>query len=156
MSIYNDHTIYNIRKICNNIFSIIFLGVQKVLLVMTKKPSYRKSDKIKQTLKEWNTIEGVELYAPLYQLYNKLFLATQNRKLECLDYYIDIERNSENEPDFPFMYAEIKGTWELPLKDRYKLHLQLMKRVLSNDKTLVYSDDNYIRSEEEGQLTLFN
>ena len=35
-------------------------------------PSYRKTDKIKDFIKEWNTIENIELYEPLYKLCSQL------------------------------------------------------------------------------------
>ena len=117
-------------------------------------PSFRMEEKVKQTLKEWNTIEDVELYKPLYELCSQLFLATQNNKLECLNYYIDHERDSETGEEYTVMYAEIKDTWQLELKDRYNKHLDLLIRVMSNDTTLIYCNNSEVQA-DEGQLSLF-
>jgi hypothetical protein len=127
----------------------------------SKKPSFRVEDKIKKTLLEWNTIEGVELYEKLYNICSQLFLATQNHKLECLNYYIDYERDCEKGEEYTVMYAEIKNTYDLPMIERYNQHKELLKRVLSNDKTLIYSKYNFSCNpyneidENTGQLSLF-
>lgn len=124
--------------------------------VRNKKPSFKKRDKIKETLREWNTIKDVELYQPLYELCSQLFLTTQNRHLECLNYYIDTENDGENCPNQVVMYAEIKDTWELPLKERYNKHLELLKRVMSNDTTLIYCNSITQSDDAGGQLSLFS
>lgn len=116
-------------------------------------PSYSKIDKIKEVLAEWNTIEDVELYKDLYEICSQLYLATYFKKLECLNYYTDIEY--DNGQEITVYTAEIKDTWELPLKKRYKLHKDLLQRVMSNDITLVYSNNPKTQTEEDGQLTLF-
>ena len=123
-------------------------------------PSFRVEDKIRQTLSEWNTIEGVELYEDLYILCSQLFLATRYHKLACLNYYIDYERDSEKGEEYTVMYAEIKNTYDLPMKERYNKHLNLLKRVMSNDTTLIYCDNNMVNKDAEddeklGQLSLF-
>ena len=124
-------------------------------------PTYRKQDKIKKLLDEWNTIEGVELYEKLYNLCSQLFFETQDKKLACLNYYIDYERDSEKKEEYIVQYAEIKDTWLLPMKKRYDLHKNLLKRVMSGDTTLIYCDNNIINKDAEederlGQLSLFN
>ena len=119
-------------------------------------PSYIKADKIREFWDEWNTIEDIELYLPLYNIYSQLFYATQSRKLECLNYYIDIEKDVENGEEKEIMYAEIKNTWQLSLKERYNKHQELLERVISNDTTLSYCDTNIIVDEvTKGQLSLF-
>lgn len=117
-------------------------------------PSYRKTDKIKDFIKEWNTIENIELYEPLYKVCSQLFLITQDRKLENVSYFIDHERDSEKGEEYTVMYAEINDTWHLPLQERYNKHKELLKRVMSNDTTLSYCSDSIIQS-DEGQLSLF-
>ena len=117
-------------------------------------------DKIEQTLKEWNTIENVELYEDLYNICSQLFSATQHKKLECLNYYIDHERDSEKGEEYTVMYAEIKNTYNLSMKERYNKHFDLLQRVLSNDKTLIYCENstpNPFNENDEniGQLSLF-
>lgn len=116
-----------------------------------KTPSYNKSDKIQKFIDEWNTIEGVELYKPLYEICSLLFLATQEHKLKCLNYYID------EEDKMPVMYAEIKDTWDLSLKKRYELHIDLLTRIEQNDSTLEYIEEtiNVIQENDSGQLSLF-
>lgn len=109
-------------------------------------------DKTKKYLKEWNTIEGVELYKDLYNLCSQLFTETFSHKLACLNYYIDNERDSE---EYSVMYAEIKDTWQLEMKDRYNKHKELLERVMSNDTTLIYSENSETQTENEGQLSLF-
>lgn len=127
---------------------------QKKKRVRTKNPSFFKPNKIQQNLDEMNTIEGIELYKPLYEVCSNLFGNTINRKLACLNYYIDHERDTETGIEHTVMYAEIKDTWELPLKERYQKHLDLLERVISNDITLVYCECN-VQSEDSGQLSLF-
>ena len=128
--------------------------VVKIKTKKNNKKFIRTEDKIKQFLKEWNTIEDVELYKDLYKLCTQLFFATQNNKLECLNYYIDHERDSVKGEEYTVMYAEIKNTWNLSMKDRYNKHLDLLERVLSNDTTLIYCENSSIQA-DDGQLSLF-
>lgn len=119
------------------------------------KASYRKELKIAEYLKEWNTIEGVELYKDLYKLCEQLFFATQNNKLDCLNYYIDEEQDCSK--TYVIMYAEIKNTSELPMKKRYELHLQLLKDIHENSQALKHSTLKHIYGNTEtGQFNLFN
>lgn len=122
--------------------------------VRPNNPTFKMRDKIQKTLDEWNTIEGVELYEDLYNLCSQLFLETQDKKLACLNYYIDHERDTETGVEHTVMYAEIKDTWELPLKERYQKHLDLLERVMSNDTTLIYCSNIEVQV-DEGQLSLF-
>lgn len=114
----------------------------------SKTPSYFKKIKINKNIDEMNTIEGIELYEPLYELYSQLFYTTLDDKLECLNYYIDIEEGQEVHT------AEIKDTWELPLKERYQKHLDLLQRVMSHDETLIRCNGS-VQGEDSGQLSLF-
>ena len=116
--------------------------------------SNKRNDKFKQFLKEWNTIADIELYKDLYKICCQLFNETFDKKLACLNYYIDHERDNENGEEFTVMYAEIKDTWQLEMKERYNLHKKLLKRVMSNDTTLIYCNSE-TQKEEEGQLSLF-
>ena len=92
------------------------------------------------------------LYKDLYNVCSQLFNETFNRKLACLNYYIDNEKDSQ---EYTVMYAEIKDTWQLEMKERYNLHKKLLKRVMSNDTTLIYSENSKTQTEKEGQLSLF-
>lgn len=115
-----------------------------------KSPTYKKPDKIWNNIKEWNTIEGIELYQPLYDLCSQLFILTCNHKLACLDYSITEE--IDNDKTYTVMLAEIHDTCYLPLKERYKLHEELLNRILNNDPTLEYQD----KPIDSDTLTLFN
>lgn len=126
-------------------------------------PSYNKAEKIKKFLEEWNTIEDIELYKPLYDLCSQLFYETINNKLSCLNYYSDVEKDGKK--TYNVNYAEIKDSYELPLKKRFELHKNLLERVISNDITLDYCDynlpiqiDNNSEDDEEinQQLSIFN
>lgn len=86
---------------------------------------------------EMNTIEGVELYKPLYDLYSQIFYATNTHRLACLGYFE--EQFFEDEVTKTFNYAEITDTWKLELKERYNKHLELYERILRNDQTLEYT-----------------
>lgn len=127
----------------------------KTKRIRPHKPTYRKKDKIIKLLDEWNTIEDIELYKSLYNLCSQLFLATQDRKLACLNYYIDHEKDIETGKEYTVQYAEIQDTYLLPMKKRYELHVDLLKRVMSNDTTLIYCDNKTIQM-DEGQLSLFS
>lgn len=123
---------------------------------LTHKPKQKKhlnisaTDKIKQQIKEWNTIEGIELIKPLNDLYSQLFILTYDNKLECLNYYIDEEKDESN--SYTVMYAEIKDTHDLPLQERYNQHKDLLKRIINHDKTLIHCTKE-VQSET---LSLFN
>lgn len=116
----------------------------------------KKEDKIKQFIKEWNTIKDIELYKPLYDICQKLYVETQNNKLECLNYYIDYEKDIKKNEEYTILYAEIKNTWNLPLKKRYDMHIDLLNKVLSKDKTLIYNNKSIQVNIEEGQTSLFS
>ena len=109
----------------------------------------------KPTNDEMNTIDGIELYKPLYEICSLLYYATENNTLECLNYYTDIERDTETSIEHNVFYAEIKNTWNLPLKERYKQHQDLLNRVMSNDVTLIHSKQEKQIDEDLMQLTLF-
>lgn len=109
----------------------------------------------KPTIDEMNTIEGIELYEPLYELYSLLYFATENNTLECLNYYTDTERDTETGIEHSVFYAEIKDTWQLPMKERYNKHKELLQRVMSNDVTLIRCQKEKQIDEELLQLTLF-
>ena len=130
------------------------LKQQEIKIIKHSQPSFFKEDKIYQNIKEWNTIPHIYRLKNLFNLYNRLFLLTYNNKLECLNYYIDNEKDSETGKEYTIMYAEIKDTWNLPIKERFKQHAELLKRVMAKDITLVYSDSE-TQIEPEGQLSLF-
>ena len=118
--------------------------------VKPTKNNHSQTDKIWENIKEWNTIEGIELYEPLYNLYSQLFMLTFNNKLKCLNYYI--EEDNIKGKIITLMYAEIKETWNLSLKERYQLHQDLIDRIKNNDTTLEYED----KSIEGDNPTLFS
>jgi hypothetical protein len=104
---------------------------------------------------EMNTIEGIELYKPLYEICSLLYYATQNHTLECLNYYTDTERDADTGIEHVVFYAEIKDTWDLSMKERYNAHKKLLQRVMSNDTTLIYSNKTKNIDEEMLQIPLF-
>ena len=116
-----------------------------------KQPTRSQTDKIWENIKQWNTIEGIELYEPLYNLYSQLFILTINHKLACLNYYTEDEIDDKGHI-VTLMYAEIDDTWYLPMKERYRLHQELIEQIKNNDSTLEY-DEKVIDSEN---LTLFS
>ena len=107
-------------------------------------------DRTWQQIKEWNTIEGIELIKPLNDLYSQLFILTFNNKLECLNYYVDEESDESN--SYTVMYAEIKDTWNLPLQERYNQHKELLERIKNHDTTLIYCQKEI----QSDTLSLFN
>lgn len=96
-------------------------------------PSYYKQDKIKQEIKEWNTISHIYRYQTLYKIYNKLFMLTYNNKLKCLTYYIEDDDN--------FMYAVNEELTALPLKERIQGHIDILRRVYNHDITLEFDNN---------------
>ena len=117
----------------------------------TKHKVSSTADKTWQQIKEWNTIEGIELIQPLNELYSQLFILTFNNKLECLNYYVDEEKDESN--SYTVMYAEIKDTHHLPLQERYNRHKELLERIINHDNTLVYCQNKEVSSDK---LSLFN
>lgn len=126
--------------------------MKKRIRLKNCKPSYYKALKIKKNIDEMNTIEGIELYEDLYKLYSKLFFETYSNKLACLNYYTDVEY--ENGLPITVYTAEIKDTWELSIPQRYKLHQELLERVMSHDITLIHCNSE-VQIEDNGQLSLF-
>ena len=120
-----------------------------------KNPSYSKNDKIYENIKEWNTIPHIYRLKNLYELCSKLYLLTCDKKLACLNYYVDHEKDNDTGKEYIIYCAEIKDTWDLPIKERFKQHAKLLKRVMSNDTTLIYFN-SITQTEESGQLTLFS
>ena len=116
----------------------------------TKHKISSTADKTWQQIKEWNTIEGIELIKPLNDLYSQLFMLTFNNKLECLNYYVDEEKDESN--SYTVMYAEVKDTWNLPLQERYNQHKELLKRIKNNDTTLIHCQKDI----QSDTLSLFN
>ena len=104
-----------------------------------------------QQIQEWNTIEGIELIKPLNELYAQLFIMTFSQKLDCLNYFVDEEKDESN--SYTMMYAEIKDTWQLPLPERYNQHKELLERIINHDNTLVYCQNKEVLSDK---LSLFN
>ena len=90
-------------------------------------PSYIKTDKIKENLKEWNTIKHIYRYQTLYKICEKLFLLTYNNQLACLNYYIDEEKDGDKM--FTVMYAEIEETLNLSIKERVLKHINLLRQI---------------------------
>ena len=90
-------------------------------------PSYIKTDKIKENLKEWNTIKHIYRYQTLYKICEILFLLTYNNQLACLNYYIDEEKVGDKM--FTVMYAEIEETLNLSIKERVLKHINLLRQI---------------------------
>jgi len=100
-------------------------------------PSYKKNDSINKIIQTYNTIPHIYRLKSLCVIYNRLFLLTFEKKLLCLNYFIE---------DDGEMYAEIEGTQLLSIKERVIAHIQLLRRVQNNDPTLEY-DEKRIDSE---------
>ena len=128
-----------------------FFEVETSNSINTKKrihyeiPTYNKPEKIKEDLKEWNTIKHVYRYQTLYKICNKLFMQTYNNKLKCLTYYVEDIDN--------FMYAVDESLSALSLKERILKHIELLRKVYNHDSSLEY--DNNKKSVSE-VVTLFN
>lgn len=85
-----------------------------------KKPKFNKALLIVKQIKELNTEPHIFRYKTLYNIYNALYLATYQKPLSILNYYIE---------DDGFLIAEIKGTEMLYLKDRIKAHIKLLREI---------------------------
>lgn len=114
-------------------------------------PTYLKNDKIKDNIKKWNTIKHIYRYQTLYKICSALYLLTYNNQLECLNYYIETERDCDKV--YTIMYAEIYNTSALSLKERVKKHINLLKRVKNNDPTLELERD--VKKIDSDVVTLF-
>ena len=112
------------------------------ITVKKTKKNVPKNKKIKDNLLEWNTIKHVYRYQTLYKLYQKLFNLTYQKKLLCLNYYIDTELNGDI--THTLMYAEIKNSFDLSLEERVLLHIDLLRKIQNNDNNLVYGDSEII------------
>lgn len=128
------------------------LGTELEIKVKKKKkrlykevPSYFKSDKIKQDIQEWNTIKHIYRYQTLYKIYSKIYFLTYNNKLSCLDYFNDIERDGSK--TYTIKYAVVKNTMALSLEKRIKLHIELLRKIKNNDKSLKYDNNNQVNVE---------
>lgn len=117
--------------------------------VHSKTPNCSKPNKTQDDIKKWNTIKHVYRYQTLYKICEKLFLLTYNNQLSCLNYYSDTER--DNDKNYTIMYAEIEETSALCLKERIKKHIELLRKVLSNDNTLEHD----IKKIDSDCVTLF-
>ena len=117
------------------------MSLFEVAVKKTKK-NVPKNKKINDNLLEWNTIKHVYRYQTLYKICQKLFNLTYQKKLFCLEYYIDSEICGNI--TYTIMYAEIKDSSELSLKERVLLHIKLLRRIQKNDNSLFYEDSEII------------
>lgn len=112
--------------------------MQQICLFEIKKPNKKRSrnkfsscckssNKIKDNIKQWNTIKHIYRYQTFYKICEKLFLLTYNNQLECLNYYSETE--TDNEKTYTIMYAEIEETSALCLKDRILKHIKLLRDI---------------------------
>ena len=101
------------------------------------KPTKTKSDTIHKTIQKWNTVKHIYRYKTLYQIYNKIFVLTYDKPIKNVSYFIE---------DDGFMTAELKDTWNKPLKERLKLHIQLLRDIANNnveyEKTTIINESN--------------
>lgn len=107
-------------------------------------PVYFKSQKIKKELKEWNTISHIYRYQTLYAIMQKLFILTFNKKLACLNYYIDEERDGSKY--YEVMYAGYPPD-DSSLKERIQKHIALLRKVYNNDPALEYDKNKKVISD---------
>lgn len=117
-------------------------------------PTYTKPNSIYKLIKELNTIPHIYRYKTLYKICSLIYLDTCDRKLDCLDYYTEEEKDGNLTHNV--MYAMIKNSASKSIKERILLHIALLKRIYSHDSTLEYSTDNVVNVDEEtSQMKLF-
>ena len=101
------------------------------------KPTKTKSDTIHKSIQKWNTEKHIYRYKTLYKIYNKIFVLTYDNPIKNVEYFIE---------DDGFMTAELKDTWNKPLKERLKLHIQLLRDIANNnveyEKTTIINESN--------------
>ncbi len=110
-----------------------------------KKHNPPKPEAIRKNILIWNTIPHVYRYQTLYKICEKIFNLTYEKRLICLNYYIDVEK--DNNLTYTVMYAEIKDTSTLSLKERVLKHIDLLRRIKSGDETLQYGDNPVISAD---------
>ena len=116
----------------------------KEIRVHNKVPTYNKSDKIQEHIKEWNTIKHVYRYQTLYKICEELFNLTIENKLECLTYFVDVEYD-ENEKICT--YAIDESLSNSSICERVKAHIELLRRVYRKDNTLKYDNNKKVISD---------
>lgn len=116
------------------------MGIKK------KPPKFRKATLIAKQLNELNTEPHIYRYKTLYNIYNALYITTYKKPLSNLDYYIE---------DDGFLIAEIKGTGRLFLKERLKLHIDLLRKI-KNGENLDYAKNKISIKDDNIQLSLFS
>lgn len=115
------------------------------LIKKAKKHNSSKSETASKMLREWNTIPHVYRYQTLYKICEKIFNLTYDNRLINLNYYIEVEPDSDK--TYTVMYAEIKDTSSLSLKERVLKHIDLLRRIKSGDETLEYGDSPVISAD---------
>lgn len=88
------------------------------------KSTNKKDNSLNKYIQQMNTIPHIYRLRSLCKIYNRLFLLTFEKKLSCLNYYIE---------DDGEMYAEIDGTQKLDIKQRVLKHLELLRRIQNNE-----------------------
>lgn len=119
------------------------------LIKKEKKHNSLKPEAIQKNISIWNTIPHVYRYRTLYKICEKIFNLTYGKRLICLNYYIDVEKDCNL--TYTVMYAEIKDTSSLEIKERVLKHIDLLRRIKAKDNTLEYGD-NPIISADMGTL----
>lgn len=99
-------------------------------------PTYTKTNKIKNNIKEWNTIKHIYRYQTFYKICSTLYFLTFDNQLACLDYYSETE--SDYEKTYTVKYAVVEETMALSIKERIQKHLALLRKIKNNDDTLEY------------------
>ena len=115
------------------------------LVKKVKKHNPPKPEAIDKNIREWNTIPHVYRYQTLYKICEKIFNLTYEKRLIDLNYYIEIEKDCDK--TYTLMYAEIKDTSSLSLKERVLKHIDLLRRIKSGDETLDYGDSPVISAD---------
>lgn len=116
----------------------------KKIRVHNKVPTYNKSDKIQEHIKEWNTIKHVYRYQTLYKICEELFNLTIENKIECLTYFVDVEYD---EYEKICTYAIDESLSNSSICERVKAHIELLRRVYRKDNTLKYDNNKKVISD---------
>lgn len=82
-------------------------------------PSFKKVDKLAETLKKENTLKHIYRFSTLYKIQSYIYFLTINNPLSCLTYYQD-----DNE-----FFAELNNTWQLDIKERVLQHLNFIRQI---------------------------
>lgn len=115
------------------------------LIKKVKKSNPLKPEAIHKNILMWNTVPHIYRYQTLFKICEKIFNLTYEKRLICLNYYIDVEK--DNNITYTVMYAEIKDSSSLSLKERVLKHIDLLRKIRNNDNSLEYGESPIISSD---------